>query len=76
MTIGPVIYPPEPIAFEQYMAEDQVKRRYDIVNGVRVFAVPPSFRHQRIVGHLLSLFIVVFWLAAYAATSILFRNKE
>lgn len=38
------------------MAEEQVKRRYDIINGVRVFAVPPSFRHQRILGHLLSLF--------------------
>ena len=38
------------------MAEEQVKRRYDIVNGVRVFAVPPSFRHQRILGHFLSPF--------------------
>lgn len=38
------------------MAEDQVKRRYDIVNSVRVFAVPPSFRHQRILGHFLSPF--------------------
>lgn len=56
MVIGPVVYPPKPITFNQYMAEEQVKRRYDIVNGVRVFAVPPSFRHQRILGHFLSLF--------------------
>jgi Uma2 family endonuclease len=55
MVIGPVIYPPQPITFEQYMAEEQVKRRYDIVNGVRVFAVPPSFRHQDILGNLLRL---------------------
>ncbi len=56
MVRGPIVYPPHPITFEQYMAEEQVKRRYDIVNGVRVFAVPPSFRHQRILGHLLSSF--------------------
>ena len=56
MAIGPIVYPPHPITFEQYMAEDQVKRRYDIVNGVRVFAVPPSFRHQRILGHFISPF--------------------
>ena len=53
---GPIIYPPQPITFEQYIAEEQVKRRYDIVNGVRVFSVPPSLRHQRILGHLLSPF--------------------
>lgn len=56
VTLGPVIYPPHPITFAQYMAEEQVKRRYDIVNGVRVFAVPPSLRHQQIVGRFLSLF--------------------
>ena len=56
MVIGPVVYPPHPITFEQYMAEEHIKRRYDIVNGVRVFAVPPSFRHQRILGHFLSPF--------------------
>ncbi len=56
MVNGPVIYPPRPITFQQYMKEEQVKRRYDIVNGVRVFAVPPSFRHQRILGHFLSPF--------------------
>ena len=56
MAFGPVVYPPHPITFEQYMAEEQVKRRYDIVNGVRVFAVPPSFRHQDILGNFLSLF--------------------
>ncbi len=53
---GPIIYPPHRITFEQYMAEEQVKRRYDIVNGVRVFAVPPSLRHQDILGNFLSLF--------------------
>lgn len=56
MLTGPIIYPPHPITFEQYMTEEQVKRRYDIVNGVRVFAVPPSFRHQDILGNFLSLF--------------------
>ena len=38
------------------MAEEQVKRRYDIMNGVRVFAVPPSLRHQDILGNLLTAF--------------------
>ena len=56
MAIGPVIYPPHPITFGQYMAEEQVKRRYDIVNGVRVFAAPPSLRHQDILGNLLMTF--------------------
>jgi len=56
MLTGPLIYPPHPITFEQYVAEEQVKRRYDIVNGVRVFAVPPSLRHQRVLGHFLSPF--------------------
>ena len=56
MLTGPIIYPPHPITFEQYLAEEQVKRRYDIVNGVRVFAVPPSLRHQRVLGHFLSPF--------------------
>jgi Uma2 family endonuclease len=56
MVIGPVIYPPQPITFEQYMAEEPVKRRYDIVNGVRVFSVPPSLRHQDILGNILSAF--------------------
>lgn len=55
MLTGPIIYPPHPITFEQYMAEEQVKRRYDIVNGVRVFAVPPSLRHQDMLGNFLSL---------------------
>ena len=53
---GPIIYPPQPITFVQYMAEEQVKRRYDIVNGVRVFSVPPSLRHQDILGNCLALF--------------------
>lgn len=56
MLTGPIICPPHPITFEQYMAEEQVKRRYDIVNGVRVFAAPPSLRHQRVLGHFLSPF--------------------
>lgn len=56
MAVGPIVYPPHPITIEQYMTEEQVKRRYDIVNGIRVFAVPPSFRHQRIRGHFLSPF--------------------
>lgn len=51
--MGPLIYPPHPITFEQYMAEEAVKRRYDIVHGVRVFAVPPGFRHQGILGNVL-----------------------
>lgn len=72
MTLGPVIYPPHPITFAQYMAEEQVKRRYDIVNGVRVFAVPPSLRHQRIVGRFLSLLDDYATLHGYATLFSLF----
>ena len=50
---GPIIYPPHPITFEEYMAEEPVKRRYDIINGVRVFAVPPTLHHQDILGNIM-----------------------
>lgn len=36
------------LTFEQYMAEDEIKQRYDIVDGVRIFMPAPSWRHQRI----------------------------
>lgn len=55
MAAGPIIYPPQPITYEEYMTEALVKRRYDIINGVRVFAVPPSLSHQSILGNILSL---------------------
>ena len=69
---GPVVYPPHPITFEQYMAEEQVKRRYDIVNGVRVFAVPPSLRHQDILGNILVAFLGYAKLHKYTALFSLF----
>jgi Uma2 family endonuclease len=36
------------LTYEQYMAEGEVKRRYDIVDGVRIFMPGPKWRHQRI----------------------------
>lgn len=72
MMNGPIIYPPHPVTFQQYMKEEQVKRRYDIVNGVRVFAVPPSLRHQDIVGSFLALFHDYARINGYAVLSSLF----
>ena len=46
---------PAPVlTYEAYMAEPEVKGRYDIVHGVRVFQPSVSWRRQRIIGHLSS----------------------
>ena len=36
------------LTYEQYMAEDEIPRRYDIVDGARTFMPGPKWRHQRI----------------------------
>ncbi|HZO90647.1 MAG TPA: Uma2 family endonuclease [Chthonomonadaceae bacterium] len=40
--------PPEVLTFEQYMAEGEINRRYDIIDGVRIFMPGPTWKHQRI----------------------------
>jgi hypothetical protein len=37
------------LTYEQYMAEKEIYRRYDILDGVRIFMTNPNARHQRIV---------------------------
>jgi len=35
-----------PLTYEQYQAEGEINRRYDIIDGVRVWMPNPSVRHQ------------------------------
>src|SRR5579871_6065224 len=45
--------PPSAIlTYEQYLAEGEVPKRYDIVDGVRIYMVNPTRRHQRILGNI------------------------
>lgn len=43
--------PPQPLTYEQYMAEGEVNLRYDIIDGVRM-VTNPTRRHQRIIRNL------------------------
>ena len=36
------------LTYEQYMAEPEIRRRYDILDGVRVFMTNPTIQHQKI----------------------------
>lgn len=36
------------LTYEQYLAEEEVNLRYDILDGVRIFMVNPTRRHQKI----------------------------
>lgn len=40
---------PALLTYDDYMAEGEVFKRYDIVDGVRIFMTNPTRRHQRIV---------------------------
>src|SRR5581483_2795673 len=42
--------PPAPdiLTYEQYMAEEEICLRYDIIEGVRIYMPGPTWRHQRI----------------------------
>jgi Uma2 family endonuclease len=41
------------ITYDDYMAEDETIRRYDIVDGVRMYMTNPSITHQRLLRLLL-----------------------
>jgi len=41
----------ERLTYEQYMAEEEIRKRYDIIDGVRIFMTNPSIRHQGIQGN-------------------------
>jgi Uma2 family endonuclease len=48
----------EPLTYEQYMVEPEIRKRYDIIDGVRVFMTSPSITHQKILGNIYSTFRV------------------
>jgi Uma2 family endonuclease len=39
------------LTYEQYMAEEEIRKRYDIIDGVRIFMTNPTIRHQGIQGN-------------------------
>lgn len=49
----PVTLPP--LTYEAYMAEGEIDRRYDIIDGVRHFMPSPRWQHQRISDNLTQL---------------------
>ena len=42
----------ERLTYEQYMAEEEIRKRYDIIDGVRIFMTNPTIRHQEIQGNI------------------------
>lgn len=40
--------PPKVLTYEDYMTEGEVNRRYDILDGVRIFMTQPTVGHQEI----------------------------
>ena len=43
------------LTFERYLTEGVVNRRYDIINGERIFTTQPTDGHQEIVLNLAEL---------------------
>jgi Uma2 family endonuclease len=39
------------LTYEQYMAEPEIRKRYDIIDGMRVFMTNPTILHQKIQGN-------------------------
>ena len=39
------------LSMEEYLQEDEVSARYEIIDGVRIFMASPTRRHQRIVAN-------------------------
>jgi Uma2 family endonuclease len=39
------------LTYEQYLAEPEIRRRYDILDGARVFMTNPTIQHQKIQGN-------------------------
>lgn len=48
MTIAPSPPPTGLLTYEDYLAEDEINRRYDIIDGVRRFMASPTWQHQDI----------------------------
>ena len=43
---------PRILTYEDYMAEGEINRRYDIIDGVRIYMTNPSVLHQEIAGNI------------------------
>jgi Uma2 family endonuclease len=41
----------ERLTYEQYMAEEEIRKRYDIIDGVRIFMTNPTIAHQKCQGN-------------------------
>jgi Uma2 family endonuclease len=52
MAIAPQTTSAETLTYEDYMAEGEINRRYDILDGVRIYMTNPTRRHQRILGNI------------------------
>ncbi len=44
------------LTYEQYLAEGEINRRYDILNGVRVWMPNPTVRHQDVLFNIATAF--------------------
>src|SRR5437588_11069751 len=42
----------ERLTYEQYMAEPEIRKRYDIIDGVRIFMTNPTIAHQKVAGRI------------------------
>ena len=46
----------QPLTYEQYLAEGEIVRRYDIINGVRCWMPNPTVRHQDVLFNIAAAF--------------------
>jgi Uma2 family endonuclease len=42
----------ERLTYEQYLAEEEIRKRYEIIDGVRVFMTNPTIAHQKVQGNI------------------------
>src|SRR5436309_1263962 len=40
------------LTYDHYMAEPEIRKRYDIIDGVRIFMTNPTIAHQELQGNL------------------------
>lgn len=58
MTLAPSLPPAALLTYEDYMAEEEINRRYDILDGVRIYMTNPTRNHQRILRNIANGFAV------------------
>lgn len=46
---------PQVLTYEDYMAEGEINRRYDIIDGIRIFMTNPNIQHQEIAGNIFEM---------------------